>query len=186
MIHVPALAVAAPLMMWGMYRRVHRNIARQKITAWRLLMRSTVLSILFVVLLLWPAFDPVMAASQVAGVVTGALFALLGLRHTRFEQMPDGHYYTPNPILGVAVSMLFIGRMIYRIIVLYPALAAAQHADGPIAAQMLNAGPRSALTIALFGVVIGYFTIYCLGVLRTSRRMTSASAAAVVNAGSTG
>lgn len=184
MIHVPALAIAVPLMGWGMYRRVHRNIARQKITAWRLLMRSAVLSILFVVLLLWPAFDPLMAASQAAGVVIGALFALLGLRHTRFEQMPDGHYYRPNPILGVAVSMLFIGRMIYRMIVLYPALAAAQKADSPITSQMLNAGPRSALTIALLGVVIGYFTTYCLGVLRTSRRMISASADTAISAGS--
>ena len=171
MIHVPALAIATPLMMWGMYRRVHRNIARQKITAWRLYMRTTVLSILCVVLLLWPSFDPLMAAAQMAGVITGALFAVLGLRHTRFEQMPDGHYFRPNPILGVAVSMIFIGRMIYRLIVLYPTLAAAQQSDAPITAQMLNAGPRSALTIALFGVVIGYFTTYCLGVLRTSRQM---------------
>jgi len=106
-------------------------------------------------------------------VIIGGLFALLGLRHTRFEQMPDGHYFTPNAILGVAVSMLFIGRMIYRIIVLYPTLAAAQQSDTAITAQMLNAGPRSALTIALLGVVIGYFTIYCLGVLRTSRRMVA-------------
>ncbi|MES2491141.1 MAG: hypothetical protein V4607_15245 [Pseudomonadota bacterium] len=173
MIHVPALAIAAPLMMWGMYRRVHRNIARQKITGWRLITRSTVLGILFVVLLLWPSFDPVMALAEVAGVIAGALFAILGLRLTRFEQMPDGHYFTPNAILGVAVSMLFVGRMIYRIIVLYPALAAAQQSDSPITAQMLNAGPRSALTIALLGIVIGYFCVFCLGVLRTSRRMVN-------------
>ena len=171
MIHVPALAVVTPLMAWSMYRRVHRNIALQKITAWRLIMRSTVLGILCVVLLLWPSFDPLMAAAEISGVVVGVLFAMLGLRHTRFEQMPDGHYFTPNAILGVAVSMLFIGRMIYRIIVLYPTLAAAQQTGAPITSQMLNAGPRSALTIALLGVVIGYFTTYCLGVLRTSRRM---------------
>jgi hypothetical protein len=159
-------------MAWGMYRRVHRNIARQKIRAWRLIMRSTVLGILCVVLLMWPSFDPLMAVAEIAGVVAGALFAMLGLRHTRFEQVPDGHYFTPNAILGVAISMLFIGRMIYRIIVLYPTLAAAQQADAPITSQMLNAGPRSALTIALLGVVIGYFTTYCLGVLRTSRQMS--------------
>jgi hypothetical protein len=161
-------------MMWGMYRRVHRNVTRQKIIPWRLLMRTTVLSILFVVLLLWPSFDPLMAAAEVAGVIVGVSFALLGLKHTRFEEMPDGHYYKPNPILGVAVSMLFIGRMIYRMIVLYPTFLAAQKSGAPITAQMLNAGPRSALTIALIGVVIGYFVIYCLGVLRTSRGMTAA------------
>ncbi len=177
MIHAPALAVAAPLMMWGMYRRVHRNIARQKIIPWRLLMRTIVLGILCIVLLLWPSFDPLMAAAQVAGVIAGALFALLGLRHTRFEQVPDGHYFRPNPILGIAVSMIFIGRMIYRIIVLYPTFAAAQKTGAPITAQMLDAGSRSALTIALFGVVIGYFSTYCLGVLRTSRRMTLAAGA---------
>lgn len=170
MIHLPAMAAAAPLMLWGMYRRVHRNVARQKAVAWRLMMRATVLSILFVVLLFWPAFDPLMAASQAAGALVGVAFAGWGLRLTRFERMPDGCYFKPNPILGAAVSMLFIGRMIYRVVVLYPALSAVQKSGGDVTAQMLNSGSRSALTIALLGVVMGYFSIYCLGVLRTSRQ----------------
>lgn len=171
MIHIPAMAAAVPLMMWGMYRRIHRNVARQKVVSWRLIMRATVLSIFFFVLLFWPSFDPLMAASQVAGVITGTAFAAWGLRLTRFDHTPDGCYFKPNPILGAAVSMIFIGRMAYRMIVLYPAIAAAQAANQPITSSMLNAGPRSALTIGLFGVVIGYFSIYCLGVLSLSRKM---------------
>jgi hypothetical protein len=173
-IHVPAMAAAAPLMMWGMYRRVHRNVTRQKVVSWRLIMRATVLSIFFVVLLFWPSFDPRMAAPEVAGTLAGAAFAVWGLRLTRFEQMPDGCYFKPNPVLGAAVSMVFIGRMVYRMIVLYPAIAAAQAAHQPITSSMLNAGPRSALTIGLFGVVIGYFSVYCLGVLSRARKIQPA------------
>lgn len=173
MIHIPAMAAAAPLMMWGMYRRVHRNVTRQKVVSWRLIMRATVLSIFFVVLLFWPSFDPLMAASEVAGAFAGAAFAIWGLRLTRFDRMADGCYFKPNPVLGAAVSVIFIGRMVYRMIVLYPAISAAQAAHQPITSSMLNAGPRSALTIGLFGVVIGYFSVYCLGVLRHSRQMQS-------------
>ena len=169
MIHVPALAVAVPLMGWGMYRRVHRNIARQKIIPWRLQLRIGILCTIFTLLLCLPSFDPVLAAAQAAGAVVGALLAMQGLNLTRFEAMQDGCYYKPNPVLGVAVSMLFVGRMIYRFIVLYPALSAAQKAGQPITSGMLNAGPRSALTIATFGLAMGYFSIYCLGVLLKSR-----------------
>ena len=174
MIHVPALAVAAPIMLYGFYRRIHRNIARQKVQAGRLLLRSSALMLLFAALLLWPSFDPAMAAATLGGVVIGAPLALFGLRHTRFEVMPDGHYFTPNRILGVAISMLFIGRIVYRMIVLYPMLETQQKAGQAASPLMFAGGPRSTLTLALLGLVIGYFTTYCLGVLLTARRLEAA------------
>lgn len=169
MIHVPALAVAVPVMGWGMYRRVHRNIARQKIIPWRLQLRIGILCTIFTLLFFFPAFDPLLAAAQAAGAVGGGLLAWQGLHLTRFDTTQDGCYYKPNPVLGVAVSMLFVGRMIYRFIVLYPTLSSAQKAGQPITSSMLNAGPRSALTIATFGLAMGYFAVYCLGVLHRSR-----------------
>ena len=177
MIHLPALALAAPVMLYGFYRRIHRNIARQKVQAWRLLLRSGVLMTLLVALLLWPSFDPAMAAATLGGVIIGAPLALLGLRHTRFEMTTDGHYFTPNRILGVAISMLFIGRIIYRMIVLSPMIDAAQRNGTALSPLAFAAGTRSPLTLALLGVVIGYFTTYCLGVLLTSRRLPVAAAA---------
>lgn len=171
MIHVPALVVAAPLMLYGFYRRIHRNIARQKVQAWRLLLRSAVLLTAGGVLLFNYAGDPLMAAALAGGGVIGLPLALLGLRHTRFETAADGHYFTPNRILGVAISTIFIGRLIYRFIVLYPAMQAAQSAGTPITPATLMTGASSALTLALFGLVIGYFTTYCIGVLLTARKL---------------
>lgn len=166
---LPAMAVVAPLMAWGLYRRIHRNLARQKVVAWRLLLRSAVLATLLVALLLWPAFDPRMAASLAGGVLLGAPLALLGLRHTRFEVTPQGPYFTPNRILGVVISTLFVGRMLYRMIVLSPdLLAVGGSAASP---ALLAAASRTPLTLALLGLVIGYFITYCMGVLRTSRRL---------------
>lgn len=163
------MAVVAPLMAWGFYRRIHRNLARQKVVAWRLMLRSAVLATLFVTLLLWPAFDPLMALSLAGGMLLGAPLALLGLRHTRFEVTPQGPYFTPNRILGVAISTLLIGRLLYRLIVRYPEL---QAQAGPAASPaMLATGSRTPLTLALLGLVIGYFVTYCMGVLRTSRRL---------------
>ena len=173
MIHLPALALAAPLMLLGMARRVHRNIARQKVIPWRLRLRIAILCTLFAVLLGWPVFDPWLASAQIAGAAAGALLALQGLRLTRFEWLPDGGYFRPNPVLGIAVSMVFLGRMIYRLIELYPSLAASPAGQAG-ASSLFNAGSRTALTMALFGLVMGYFSSYCLGVLKRSRASRSA------------
>ena len=57
------------------------------------------------------------------GVVGGAALGRLGLRLTRFEQTPLGLFYTPNAHLGVALSLLFLGRLIYRVFQLSPSFS---------------------------------------------------------------
>ena len=38
---------------------------------------------------------------------------------TKFEVTPQGMFYTPNAHIGIALSLLFVGRVIYRMVVLY-------------------------------------------------------------------
>lgn len=181
MVHLPAMAIAAPLLAFSIYRRVHRNISRQKLSAWRLWMRSGFLLIAFAALLRWPTFDAAIASAMCAGAAAGALLSRLGVQHTRFEQQADGQYYTPNLILGTAISLIFVARMIYRLIVIYPALQVASTQGASFSPQTVFAGSRSAMTMALLGLVIGYFVGYCLGVLQRAKQLRvapQASAAA--------
>ena len=78
--------------------------------------------------------------------------------------MPGGIFYTPNGYIGAVLSALLLGRLAYRFQVLYPAMQAAQADD----ANPFAAFQRSPLTFALFGVVIGYYLAYYVGLLMRS------------------
>ena len=88
------------------------------------------------------------------GLLAGALLGLVGLRLTRFETTAEGHFYTPNIHIGIALSVLFVGRMAYRFIVL-----------GGADAQ--NHAPvfQSPLTLVILGLNVGYYLVYQTGIL---------------------
>lgn len=170
MTHLPVLAYAAPLLAFSAYRRVRRNIGRQPYRPLRLWIRSGVIALIFLALLRWPAFDPQLALAMTAGATAGLLLARLGVRLTRFETLPSGRFYTPNTVLGIGLSLLFLARIGYRLVVVLPALQQASETGGGAALRSALSGSRSALTMALLGLVLGYFFAYCLGLLRRGRQ----------------
>jgi hypothetical protein len=83
----------------------------------------------------------------VSPLAVGAL-GVWGLTRTRFEVLPEGHYYHPNVWPGLVVSALFLGRMAMRLAVILQANAGAA---GLSAASV----PRSAWTTGLIFLVAG-------------------------------
>jgi len=81
--------------------------------------------------------------------------------------MPAGVFYTPNGYIGAILSALLLSRLAYRFLVLYPTLQSA-HAEGADPFTMFQ---RSPLTLALFGIVIGYYIAYSIGLLVRSRAL---------------
>jgi hypothetical protein len=106
-----------------------------------------------------------MAALQAVaeGLVAGVLVGVLGLRLTRFESDENGRYYTPNAYIGVAVTMLLVARVVYRMASVYsmPQLAPAAGAY-PFAAMT-----QSPLTLGVAMLTLGYYITYTAGVLMT-------------------
>jgi cytochrome b561 len=97
------------------------------------------------------------------GLIFGSLLAVYGLRQTRFEQTPQGLFYTPHAHLGIALSLLFVGRILYRLVAVY----ALNGAASPGAAEFA----RSPLTLAVFGLLAGYYIIYAVGLVRWRNRV---------------
>ena len=85
----------------------------------------------------------------------GALLGVYGLGKTKFEGTPQGLFYTPNAHIGIALSLLFVGRVIYRMFVLYTA--------DPYAQQSRPTSPYSPLTLGIFGLLAGYYVTYAIG-----------------------
>ena len=100
------------------------------------------------------------------GLGFGSLLGFFGLNQTRFEPTPKGLFYTPNAHLGIALSLLFVARIAYRLVEAYAIEPTAPHGTSDFA--------RSPLTLAVFGLLAGYYLTYALGLVRWRFRILRA------------
>lgn len=155
----------AAILGWAIYRRARRSFGRQPVNVVRLRLRIGVLAVIGTLILVASAVNMNLLAALLGGIAGGAVLATVGLRHTRFEATSEGRFYTPHTYIGLFVSALFIGRILFRYLTLYghPQVMA-QASPNPF-----DQYQRSPLTLAIFGVLVGYYILFNLGVLSKSR-----------------
>jgi hypothetical protein len=145
------LFVLAPLVSWRVYLRFRRSIGRQKMSP----VRPWIQLVLFAVA---TRNHPLGLWLLAGGLMLGGGLSVYGLRLTQFEVTPERLYYTPHAPLGIVLSLLFVARIIYRIFEVY--------------VLDTNAGPgveafaQSPVTLAVFGLLAGYYIGYALGLVR--------------------
>jgi len=156
---VPTLLV--PLIGYRVYRRFRSNIGRQTVQHTRMVVRLCILAA--VVALFGAIAMRSMPALEAAGggLLAGVLLAVLGLRLTRFESDANGRYYTPNPYIGAGVTLLLVGRLVYRMTLMYSAPQFAPPPGGDPFATLT----QSPLTLAMAMLTVGYYLMYTAGVL---------------------
>jgi hypothetical protein len=140
---------------WGIYRRVRRNIGRQPLHPGRAKRSIVILSLISAAIVYASLQNINLLLGFGGGIVLGALLGFAGLKLTRFETTDAGHFYTPNTHIGVALSVLFVGRIAYKFI-----------AAGNAATAQIRAQPfQSPLTLFIFGLTVGYYLVYQTGIL---------------------
>jgi hypothetical protein len=146
------------LVVWAIVRRVRRTFGRQRVQSARMGSRIGILTLAAVAVFVTSAMRSTALLEALAGgLVCGAALGYLGLRHTRFEVTNEGRFYTPHTYIGLAVMLLFLGRLAYRFLYL---------ATDPGAAAAYQ---RSPLTLGTFGLLVGYYLLYYAGVLLRTR-----------------
>ena len=159
----------AALVIWGMFRRVRRSFGRQPVHAARMWVRISLLTLVGGLIVTTSAARGIQALEALtAGLACGAALAYVGLRHTKFEVTREGRFYTPHTYIGLLVTALFVGRLLYRFLYLSYDAGAAVSADQSFAA----AYQRSPLTLGIFAVLVGYYMLYYTGVLYRTRQAT--------------
>jgi hypothetical protein len=162
---LPAL-VAPALYVWVLYRRLRRNFGRQPFQPTRMTIRIVILTLVLAAFLFAAARNSLLLEAGIAGVAGGAVLGFIGLKLTRFESGADGVFYTPNTYIGLGLSALLLGRLVYRFLVVGQAMnAAPQPGANPFAAYAQNP-----LTLALFTLLFGYYVTYFAGVLIRARQ----------------
>ncbi len=153
-----ALLILVPLILWRLYSRVRRMVGRQRLSKWRARITLTIFPLLVLMLASAAFMYPERLVLLAAGVAAGGALSVYGIRKTQFEATPGMLYYTPNAHLGIALSALFIARILYRFVEVYATGLAANASNADFA--------RSPLTLAVFGLLAGYYIGYAIGLLR--------------------
>jgi hypothetical protein len=108
-------------------------------------------------------FDrPFQLAALAAGAIAGIALGTYGLRRTRFEDTPEGYFFTPPSRMGILIAMLLVARVIYLGIEIYMN----QGSSRP--------NPRfsdSPVTMLCLGMTAAYFATFSLGLMRWRQRM---------------
>ncbi|MFZ2236667.1 MAG: hypothetical protein WBP11_05225 [Dokdonella sp.] len=158
---IVAMAGIALLIAWRLYARIRRMVGRQQFSRRRPLLAVIFFPLLLTFLAVMSFAHPQSLAALTGGAALGIGLGWYGLKLTTFETTPTDLYYTPNAHLGVALSVLLIVRVGYRL--LHGMVMTAQ--DNPLPSDFA----RSPLTLAIFGTLAAYYVFYAAGLLRWHR-----------------
>jgi len=143
------------LIAWGIYRRVRRNIGRQPLRPNRIIVSLVVLSLVTILVLVGALAFPKLLTGVAVGIVLGGLLGFVGLRLTKFETTDQGHFFVPNMYIGLTLSLLLVGRVLYRLYLVHDAMT-----DSAAFKPQLFQSP---LTYFILGLTVGYYFVYRIG-----------------------
>jgi len=164
---LPVLIV--PLLGWRFYSRYRKLVGVQTVRPFKLW--ASVCA--FPAILLLTGIATLAQTATFEGLLLGAAagfaLALLGLKLTAYQAGDSGLSYTPNMFIGMALSMLFFSRVVYRGYQIYT--ASATQTSLPLT--------TTPLTMAVVGLILAYYPTYSAGILRWRKRMGGQAAESV-------
>ena len=149
-----------PLSLWQRYRLVK---ARRKAWYWLVRLNSWLLlfstALFLVSMAITNVWWPGALAYALAGMGAGLLTGIVGLWLSRFEQTPQGMYYTPNPWLVLSLTLLVAARIAMGFVEMW------RYWQGKQALAMIPVLDHASL-FAVAGLLIGYYFVYTWGLRR--------------------
>jgi len=161
-VHLNQYLIMLPLLALIVWRRVNRTFGRQRIQRKRMLMRIAMFAVIGALLALSGFHHIALAEGLLGGILIGGAIGMIGLRLTRFEVDPvKGDCYVPNPWIGALLTVLLLGRLAWRLMVLWPLLQQAEATPG----MQPTGYTSSPLTMLVIGLLVGYYIVYFSGLL---------------------
>jgi hypothetical protein len=111
--------------------------------------------------------------AEITGAALGIGLGLWGAERTRFMMYGGRLHYLPHTYTGIAVSLLFLGRLAFRVVQVYADVPASYVADprDPSLVFAPTSMVKSPLTVGIFFVLAGYYVWYYGWVLWKSKHL---------------
>ena len=146
-------------------RRIRRSFGPQQVCRGRLVRGVAFFSVVGVLLMLAGLHGSHLAEGLLGGAAIGAALGFAGLRLTRFETDPvKGDCYVPNPWIGAVLTVLLLGRLVWRFMLMQHMQPLLVHV-APGAGVPTAAYYSSPLTLLIVGLLVGYYIVYFAGLL---------------------
>jgi hypothetical protein len=163
----------AILVVFAVYRRLRRSFGRQLLRPTRLTIRVVLFTVMVCALMPLALRSQQYLGAEILGLALGIGLGVWGAQRTRFLMVGERLHYVPHTYTGITVSLLFLGRLVYRIAQAY---TAAHTVPGTYPSDPSQAmGPvsmvRSPLTVGIFLVLAGYYLYYYGWVLWKSKHL---------------
>jgi NAD/NADP transhydrogenase beta subunit len=160
------IALAAVFLV---YRRLRRNFGQQRIRPAWMYVRIGILVLLGCTLMPLASRSGQFLAAELIGLAVGVGLGVWAASRTRYRMVDGKLHYIPHTYTGIAVSLLFVGRLVYRFV----QLDAANVGGGTDMQNFSSpAMMRSPFTAGLLFVVVGYYVFYYSAVLWKSKRIS--------------
>jgi hypothetical protein len=175
--------LTAALVVFLVYRRFRRNFGRQLLQPTRMSIRIVLPAVIGCALLPMAFRSAQFLGAELAGIALGIGMAFWGAERTRFQMNEGRLYYVPHTYTGIAVSLLFLGRLVFRFIQVYAGYhSTVDHMQAAGGAPLANAAyppqgflpstmVRSPLTVGILFVLVGYYVCYYGLVLWKSKHL---------------
>ncbi len=155
--------LVAAFVVFMVYRRLRRSFGRQLLSKKRMGIRIAVLALIGCAVAATVAFKSMaFFGAMILGIAAGVALGLWGANRTRFEKVGGVLNYVPHTYTGIAVSLLFLGRLAYRLVALYGHGQGAPDTGSPV---------KSPFTLGLLYVFVGYYVCYLSLVLWKSKHL---------------
>lgn len=162
---ITAIALV-PLLAWRIYARFRRAVGRQRLSRYRAPIALTLYAVIIALVSLVNLQRPLYLIAFALALLAGGCLAAYALRRTQFEPTPKGLFYTPHGPIGISLAVLFVARIVYRLVEIYLIDTTTPRSGAEFA--------QSPLTLATFGLLAGYYAWYTLGLARWRYRVLEA------------
>lgn len=167
--HITMPLAMIPVVAFMIWRRIRVQFGPQPIRRKRMIARIAIFAVIGCLIGFAAIHNTLILDGLAGGVIAGAALGLLGLRLSRFELDPvKGDCYVPNPYIGMLITALLLMRLLWRFAMLSPQLQDPAGATPPVHGPNIGQSP---LTLAMFGLFVGYYICYYTGLLIHHQRI---------------
>lgn len=158
------------LVIFGIYRRIRRNIGWQQLNPRRLMVRTCLFFIIGLAFLAGGISHPISLLSDVVGILVGIILAYYGATLTSFEQRDGRLHYRPNIWIGSTVTLLFLARLFYRFYKMYTVGIV----TGLPEEQTIGFTIGQSWTAGLMLIMFAYYIFYYLILIKKQKQLSFA------------